>query len=87
MGSPDVPVQPTVAMPSADLITFRFDQTDKNIAALDRKIDSYAGTFVTKEELESIKQQLSNYTWYWRSIFTALLLCIVGIVGALIEKK
>lgn len=80
-------VQPTISMPSADLINFRFDQTDKNIALLDKKVVALTSTYATKEELSFITRRLDNYTWYWRTVFGFLMALTVGVVTALIEKK
>lgn len=80
-------VQPTISMPSADLINFRFDQTDKNIAALDKKVVDLTSTYASKEELSIISKRLDNYTWYWRAVFTAILLCGGGIIAALVGNR
>lgn len=80
-------VQPTISMPSADLINFRFDQTDKNIATLDRKVVALTSTYATKEELSSVTRRLDNYTWYWRTVFASMIVVIGGVIAALIERK
>lgn len=61
-------VVPTVPMPSADLINFRFDQQDKSIKelkadnkqnfdALSNKLDMLTNTFITKEEARVLKEE------------------------------
>lgn len=80
-------VQPTISMPSSDLITYRFDQTDKKLDSLDKKFDAQSAIFATKEELGSINKRLDNYTWYWRTVFTSVLLLLGGVIAALIERK
>lgn len=81
----------SIPLPSADLITYRFDQTDKKFDDLNLKLDKLTNNFASKEELQYVKEEadktFANYRWYWRSIFTALLLCIGGIIAALIERK
>lgn len=80
-------VQPIISMPSSDLITYRFDQTDKKLDALDKKFDSQASIYATKEEVGAVNKRLDNYSWYWRTVFSSLLLLLVGVITALIEKK
>lgn len=79
-------VQPTISMPSSDLITYRFDQTDKKLDALDKKFDSQASLYATKDELAVTNKRLDNYTWYWRTVFTSILILIAGVIAALIER-
>lgn len=58
-------VVPSVQMPSADLINYRFDQNDKNVKELkdesaknfedlNGKLDTLTNTFATKEELKVV---------------------------------
>lgn len=87
MPSKKTEVIPTVQMPSADLINFRFDQTDKGMSELKDMISALAGTFVTKEEFQDVNRRLDSYTWYWRTIFTSILLLVGGVIAALIERR
>jgi len=48
----------TVPLPSADLITYRFDQTDKKFEELFVRLDSLSKNFVTKEEFEAVKRSV-----------------------------
>lgn len=50
-------VTPTVALPSADLIVYRFDSMDKQMANLSAKMDAVASTFLTKEEAALMRQE------------------------------
>lgn len=74
-------------MPSSDLITYRFDQTDKKLDALDKKFDTQAAIYATKDELNTLTKRIDNYTWYWRAVFTGLLLTIGGVITALIQRR
>lgn len=78
-------VVPSVQMPSADLINYRFDQTDKNIAALTELVTSLTATFATKEELGVLVRRVDNFVWYWRALVTALLLALAGAIVNLIR--
>lgn len=80
-------IQPTISMPSSDLITYRFDQTDKKLDALDKKFDAQATIYATKEELSAQSARLDNWQWYFRAIFTGLILLAAGVIAALIERK
>lgn len=46
-----------IPLPSADLLNYRLDQTDKKIDDLSAKIDSALGSFLTKEEALMVRQQ------------------------------
>lgn len=73
-------------LPSSDLIIYRFDQTDKKIEDLDHKFDSMGILYASKEELAAVNKRLDDYKWYWRTVFTALLLCVGGIIAALVHR-
>jgi hypothetical protein len=49
-----------VPLPSADLINYRFDQTDGKFAEISRKIDKISGSFVTKEESFMKRQEYEH---------------------------
>lgn len=56
-------------MPSADLITFRFDQTDKNIQDLNDKLDNIVSGFVTEKELLEVRTQATEeHKAIWQAI-------------------
>lgn len=50
--SQPITVQPTVQVPSADLISFRFDRLDEQIGKLDSKVDRMANSYVPRAELD-----------------------------------
>lgn len=80
-------VQPTISMPSSDLITYRFDQTDKKIDAIDRKFNEMTSIYATKEELHVINKRLDNYSWYWRTVFAGIVALAFGLIATLIQRK
>jgi hypothetical protein len=44
-------------MPSADLINFRFDQSDKQMSEVNRKLDQLTSNFATKAEVLTMKEE------------------------------
>jgi TolA-binding protein len=50
----------TIPLPSADLLNYRLDQTDKKIDDLSVKIDGLTGSFLTKEEALMVRQQFEQ---------------------------
>jgi hypothetical protein len=50
-------VTPTVALPSADLITYRFDQIDKSMSAMNVKLDLLTNNFITRKEADLLVKQ------------------------------
>lgn len=80
-----IPTTP-VPMPSADLVTFRFDQIDKEMTSLHTKLDGLTVNFATKDEVSIINKRLDNYTWYWRAIVTAVLTALGIAIVALLTK-
>lgn len=91
-------VVPSVQMPSADLINFRFDQNDKNVAELKEMVGKLTTNFLTKEEAQVLKDErdsainavnkrLDNWQWYWRALVSAALLALgTAIAGIVINK-
>jgi hypothetical protein len=55
-------ITPTVALPSADLITYRFDQMDKSMASLNTKMDLLTNNFITRKEADLLIKQ-GEETW------------------------
>lgn len=80
-------VQPTISMPSADLITYRFDQTDKKVEELKLLVTTMTATFATNERVGELEKRLDNYTWYWRAVFSGLIIALSGLVVALIQRR
>lgn len=88
---------PTVAveqpkMPSADLINYRFDQTDKKFVELGAKLDHLTNHFATKQDFAELQRRLdahlSERRWKSRMLATAaygaLFLSLGTLVVALI---
>lgn len=73
-------------MPSADLVTFRFDTIDKEMISLHTKLDGLTVNFATKEEVGLIQKRLDNYTWYWRAIITAIFVALGTAIGSLVIR-
>lgn len=93
----DQPVA-AIPLPSADLITYRFDQTDKRFDELNETLKDFAGTFMTKEEIMSLKAQhdkdisdiwdkFADLRWYWRVLFSSALLAVATAVAALMIRR
>jgi hypothetical protein len=90
-------VPTTIPVPSADLINYRFDEADKKFATMSNKLDQILlqnSQFVTESHVEKMiddatqpfKDTIANYRWYWRTVFTAMLLCMGGVIAALIQR-
>lgn len=50
-------VVPAVALPSADLIIYRFDSLDAQLKATNTKLDGMNNSFLTKEEAANLKAE------------------------------
>lgn len=81
------PVTPVVGMPSADLITYRFDMTDKNIESLRQEVRTMGANFATKEELSVVSKRIDNWVWFGRVITIAAVTALATAIGALIVRK
>lgn len=69
MAKPDPAIVPSVSMPSADLINFRFDQNDKKLDGITVQIDSLINGLATKEELTDLKEESAEeYKRLWGAI-------------------
>lgn len=90
-------IVPSVQMPSADLINFRFDQNDKNVAELKEMVGGLTNNFLTKDEaqmlkeerdaaISSVNQRLDNFVWYWRALIVAVLTALATAVAGLVQK-
>lgn len=95
--TPSLEAPTTVNVPSADLINYRFDQTDKKFEDVGTKLDQILiqnQHFVTEDRvaamiadsLRPIHQTFEIHRWYWRAIFTATLLALGTAVANLILK-
>lgn len=91
-------IVPAVQMPSADLINFRFDQNDKNVAELKDMVGKLTNNFITKEEAQMLKEErdtaiaavnkrLDNWQWYWRTIISGVVLALATAIAAIVIKK
>lgn len=84
----------TIPVPSADLINYRFDQSDKKFEEMNNKLDQILiqnSHFVEQAEVQRMidatlkptQDTLTNWRWYWRALFTAMVIAsgtaIVGI--------
>lgn len=49
-----------VVVPSADLITYRFDQLDTAVASLNDKVDKMSYAYVPKEEYVLLTRQVAD---------------------------
>lgn len=86
-------------MPSADLINFRFDQSDKQMSEVNRKLDHLTNSFVTKEEVAALRDECNmkiaeiqrsadtdkaNRRWWNRMLATATFSALFVSLGTLI---
>ena len=73
----------TAKMPSADLINYRFDQTDSNIRELKDLINVTSNSFVSNKDAIERDRRISVLenanTWIFRAIAGAIILGIVSI--------
>ena len=87
----------TNTVPSADLINYLFDQTDKRFDEMNKKLDaifSQNAHFVTEDRVREIvrdaikptEDALGSYRWYWRSLVVAVILSIFTAVASLIVR-
>lgn len=85
-------------MPSADLINFRFDQSDKQMSEVSRKLDHLSNSFVTKEEVAAFRDECNmkiadiqrqadadkaNRRWWNRMLATATFSALFVSLGTL----
>lgn len=89
---------PMVAVPSADLINYRFDQTDKRFDEMKVKLDAIFAQnahFVDETRVREIVREivkptedtLSGYRWYWRTLVAAVILAVATAVVSLVTGK
>lgn len=55
-----VNVQASVPLPSADLITYRFDKIDATLDKFDKKLEAIAAAYVTRNEVEERFREVEN---------------------------
>lgn len=53
-------VQATVPLPSADLITYRFDNIDTQLKHFETKIDTITNAFLPREEAVTMRKDIST---------------------------
>lgn len=80
-------VQPTISMPSADLITYRFDQTDKKLEDLKTQMTNMSNAFATKEELAAVDKRIDNWVWYFRALLIAVFGALFTAIAGLVFKR
>ena len=79
----------SVAVPSADLINYRFDQSDKRFEEMGGKLDQLLmqNTHfldevqvrqLVKDTVKPFSDQLSTYRWYLRACFSAAVLAFAS---------
>lgn len=89
---------PMISVPSADLINYRFDMTDRRFDEMTKKLDAiYAQNAhfvdetrvreIVKEVVKPTEDTLSGYRWYWRTLVGAVILAIATGVASFILKK
>lgn len=81
-----IPTTP-VPMPSADLVTFRFDQMDKEMSSLHSKLDNLTINFATKEEFATVQRQMDNWRWYLRAMVVAVFTALSTAIGSLLINR
>jgi len=87
----------TVTVPSADLINYRFDITDKRFEEMSNKLDTLLlqnTHFLTDEQVKRvvgetvspIQDRLDSYRWYVRASFSAAILAFLTTLATLVFK-
>lgn len=73
------------------VIAYRVGQLEKTVIQgfkeHNDKLDALTGTFATNERVNELERRIDNYTWYWRAVFTGLLLTAGGVITALIQRR
>lgn len=83
----DVPTPvPSVSMPSADLINFRFDQNDRKTDSLSRKLDKLTIHFATKEEFMDLRNQVDKWSVRIWGLAITIIILAGGVIAAFIER-
>lgn len=89
----------SVSVPSADLINYRFDQSDKKFDEMGEKLDRILvqnAHFVSEsdtkqlitEALKPYKESITNYRWYLRALFVAFVTALgTAIAGLFINTR
>jgi hypothetical protein len=89
---------PMISVPSADLINYRFDITEKRFDEMTRKLDAIFAQNahfvdesrvreIVKEVIKPTEDTLGGYRWYWRTLVAAVILAIATAVGGILIKK
>jgi hypothetical protein len=93
--SPRVPA--SIPVPSADLINYRFDQSDKRFDDMSNKLDQILmqnANFVTEQQvqklidnsLQATNDTLNSWRWYLRALVSATLLALATAIFNLLTR-
>lgn len=89
--APNFEAPTSIPVPSADLINYRFDQTDKKFEDMSNKLDQILvqnSHFITESEVKKLisdsiqptKDTLNDWRWYWRAMFSAIVVALAASV-------
>lgn len=87
----------SVNVPSADLINYRFDQSDKKFEEMGNKLDvllTQNSHFLDdihvkaliEDTVKPLRDQLSSYRWYFRACFSATILAVITAAIAYVSQ-
>lgn len=96
--APQLEAPTTIPVPSADLINYRFDQSDKKFEEMNNKLDQILvqnSHFVSEADVQRLisnaikptTDTLANWRWYWRAMFTAITLALFTAVASVFIHK
>jgi hypothetical protein len=94
--SPNLEAPTSIAVPSADLINYRFDQTDERFKEMNTKLDAILtqnSHFITedrtakmiKEAVDPINTTLLTYRWWYRTLLATVMLAFLTALFGLIH--
>lgn len=93
----NVQAVPSIPLPSADLIAYRFDQSDKNFKEVNKKLDAILlqnSKFVSEdrakemvnEAIRPLNDTLNTYKRYFLAVFSAASVAVFTAVASLLIR-
>jgi hypothetical protein len=98
MTKTQIQIPASVTVPSADLISYRFDIADKKFDEMSDKLDTLLvqnSHFLTDRQVKSLvsetmrpfQDRLDSYRWYIRAAFSAAIVSFLSTLGVILIHR
>jgi hypothetical protein len=96
--APTLDAPASVSVPSADLINYRFDQSDKKFEEMNKKLDQILlqnAHFLSEAQVEKLvaeavrptQDAMESWRWYMRAMVSAVLIALATAIASFFLHK